>query len=177
MNDRFFTGKPIHSLQTMLCRLASCNDKLETVIPDGVFGEDTRKAVTSFQREHDIPMTGIVDLQTWEAIVEAYERHHIIHGPAYALQIRLQPGQIIIPEEENWHMYMINGMLQALSTQYAGMPPIEGGGMHTGSSVDGVKWLQKRCMQEPTGHIDRHTWRMLSALYCATLGDGTGKRG
>lgn len=32
---------------------------------DGVYGLETEKAVLSFQRQNNMPMTGIIDLTTW----------------------------------------------------------------------------------------------------------------
>ncbi len=38
---------------------------------DGIFGERTRNAVITFQKEHGLPMTGIVDKATWQALTGA----------------------------------------------------------------------------------------------------------
>lgn len=173
MRENGFVGKPIRSLQVMLRALASADDDLETIVPDGIYGEQTRKAVMSFQRKHGIPASGITDLDTWEAIVQEHKAHRVVNGPADALRLHLQPGQVIIPGEENRHMYAINGILQALSMQYESMPLAEGGGVHTDSGVEAVMWLQEKAGMECTGHIDRHTWRMIAGLYRATMGDGT----
>ena len=176
MQERF-SGKPIRSLQTMLRNLASVDERLTTVVPDGIYGETTKSAVESFQRLHGFPATGIADLETWEHIVREHDRHEIIYGPAHPLYCCLQPGQTIIPGEENLHMYVINGALQALSTQYESMPMADSGGLFTEGSAEAVKWLQSVAQMETTGYIDRQTWRMLAGLYRATVGDASGKRG
>ena len=38
---------------------------------DGIFGNGTRKAVRSFQIERDLPVTGVVDDRTWDALTVA----------------------------------------------------------------------------------------------------------
>jgi len=38
---------------------------------DGIFGPRTRKAVERFQKEHGLPMTGIVDKATWQVLTGA----------------------------------------------------------------------------------------------------------
>ena len=173
MHENRFRGKPIRSMQSMLRALASVDAELETVVPDGIYGEQTKQAVISFQKKHGLPATGITDLITWETLVQAHKDHRIVHGPASSLELHLQPGQVILSGEENNHMYAINGVLQALSAQYESMPMAESGGVHTASGAEAVMWLQKRANLEQTGHIDRHTWRMIAGLYRATICDGT----
>lgn len=170
-------GKPIRSLQIMLRFVAAGNDRVDTVVPDGIYGEDTRRAVITFQREHGLPVTGVVDWETWDRLVAVYERDRILRGEAEPLRFYLQPEQIILPGESNDHMYAINGVLQALSRQYASMPMADSGGELTPQSTEAVKWLQQRGKLEPTGALDRHTWRMIAGLYRGVIGDGTGKRG
>ena len=177
MKEHRFIGKPIRSLQTMLRALASAEENADTVVPDGIFGEDTRNAVISFQRRSNLPATGVVDLITWEAIVEEHDRHIIANGPPTPLYLHWQPGQMITPGEENAHMYVINGVLQALAAQYESMPMAESGGKHTESGTEAVKWIQNHADLEATGHIDRFTWKIMTGLYRATFGDGTGNRG
>jgi len=38
---------------------------------DGIFGNGTRRAVRSFQIEYDLPVTGLVDDRTWDALTTA----------------------------------------------------------------------------------------------------------
>ncbi len=35
---------------------------------DGIFGQETENAVKDFQGSHNLPLTGIVDFATWEAL-------------------------------------------------------------------------------------------------------------
>ena len=65
-------GQPIRSLQYMLNQLAIHNDILTRLAVDGIFGERTLEAVMVFQRENGLPVTGVVDLTTWNAIRDAY---------------------------------------------------------------------------------------------------------
>ena len=63
-----FLGQPIRSLQTMLRVLAENDDASKPLIPDGIYGPDTMEAVRIFQRLHRLPITGVTDLLTWEAV-------------------------------------------------------------------------------------------------------------
>ena len=68
-----FVGQPIRSLQTMLRVLSEDDPSHPSVIPDGIYGQETINAVSHFQRRHGIPVTGVTDQNTWEAILAHYE--------------------------------------------------------------------------------------------------------
>ena len=63
--------QPIRSLQTMLRVLAEDNKKYPPVVPDGIYGPTTMQAVSAFQRQNGLAVTGSTDQNTWEAIVAA----------------------------------------------------------------------------------------------------------
>lgn len=72
--------QPIRSLQYMLNQLAIHNDILTRLAVDGIFGERTLEAVMVFQRENGLPVTGVVDLTTWNAIRDAYIHMELMYG-------------------------------------------------------------------------------------------------
>ena len=39
---------------------------------DGIYGEDTQRAVRNFQKIFDLPQTGIIDFATWYKISQIY---------------------------------------------------------------------------------------------------------
>ena len=73
---------PIRSLQSMLRLLQRHAGKHTTVVPDGIFGPETARAVREFQQQNGLPVTGAADLTTWNAVVDAAREAHIHHGPA-----------------------------------------------------------------------------------------------
>ena len=110
-----FIGQPIRSLQTMLRTIAEDRPGYIRIIPDGIYGPETIAAVTTFQRNHALPATGITNQQTWEAIVEEHDLAVISRGSAYPLAIHLNPGQIIRKGERHPHVFLIQGMLAILA--------------------------------------------------------------
>ena len=70
--EREMVAQPIRSLQYMLNRLSLRYDFLPALVPDGVFGERTLEAVMLFQRELHPPVTGVVDRETWQAILDEW---------------------------------------------------------------------------------------------------------
>ena len=57
-----FVWQPVRSLQTMLQVIAQNDPDYVSVIPDGIYGPETIRAVAAFQRRHMLPVTGITDL-------------------------------------------------------------------------------------------------------------------
>lgn len=65
------TGRPVYSIQYML-RIINQEKDLPG-IPDGIFGAQTTERVKVFQRENNLNPTGIVDIETFDAIKIAYD--------------------------------------------------------------------------------------------------------
>ena len=70
--ERELLSKPVSSLQYMLRQLSKAYRSLPQLAVDGVFGERTLEAVMRFQREAGLPVTGVVDQATWNAIRDAW---------------------------------------------------------------------------------------------------------
>ena len=77
--DATFVSQPVRSLQTMLRTLAEHDSRYQTVVPDGVYSSGTMQAVSQFQKLHSLPVTGVVDQNTWEEIVRSYEPDRKAH--------------------------------------------------------------------------------------------------
>jgi len=69
----FYVGMPIRTLQTMLQAISRLNENIPSVVPDGIYGNDTVRTVTAFQRQFGLPVTGVVNQGTWNRIVEIYD--------------------------------------------------------------------------------------------------------
>lgn len=165
-------GQPVRNLQTMLRTISQYDSEIAAVIPDGIYSNNTVTSVSSFQKRHGLPITGETDLDTWYAIAEEYRRALVEVGPAEPVNPIFQKGQIIREGEANGHLYMIHGMLRAIRTGYPSMPRVSCNDIHDDASVAAIRWLQVAAGIEPTGEINRSTWRYLSRLYRITVGDG-----
>ena len=67
-----FISQPVRSLQTMLRVIGEDRGEPTTIIPDGIYGTQTRNAVTRFQRTRGLPVTGAADSATWDRITAEY---------------------------------------------------------------------------------------------------------
>lgn len=160
-----FIGQPIRSLQTMLRVIAQEDRRQPSLIPDGIYGNQTTTAVASFQRNHGIPSTGVTDQRTWDAIVEVYEPALVRIGPAQPLEIILEPGQIIRLGEENPNIYILQAVLLVLSQTYASITPPGMTGKLDEATSASLEAFQALSGLPQTGELDKITWKHLALHY------------
>ena len=163
--DASFVKQPIRSLQTMLRVISEDDRRLPTLIPDGIYGPSTMIAVTAFQRREGIPITGIVDENTWTKIVDAYEPALIRVGKAAPIEILLEPGQIIVLGEKNPYVYLLQGMLAQLSGDYADILYPGFGGVLDADTANSLRGFQRLAGLPVTGTLDRVTWHHLTRQF------------
>ena len=63
---------PVQSLQHLLNQISLSVPSIPRVSENGVFNEPTLEAVMTFQRDFHLPVTGLVNQETWDAIVRTY---------------------------------------------------------------------------------------------------------
>ena len=160
-----FIGQPIRSLQTMLRVLAEDSDDYIPLIPDGIYGPETRNAVTVFQRRHGIPATGVADQQTWETVVTKYEPVLVRTDAAQPLYIVLNPGQVIRKGERHPNIYLVQAILTVLSETYESIPRPSATGLLDEATADALASFQQQSGLPMTGNLDKVTWKQLALHY------------
>ena len=160
-----FIGQPIRSLQTMLRVIAENDPSHVRIVPDGIYGPETVRAVSTFQRIHGLPITGITDQNTWETIVAVYEPALVEQDHAHSLDVILNPGQVIRKGERDSHLYLVQGMLLVLAQVYksVGSPSLTG--ILDEPTADAIASFQFLSGLPITGNLDKHTWKHLVLQY------------
>lgn len=160
-----FLGQPIRALQTMLRVIAENDDSYLPVIPDGIYGPETVQAISVFQRNHGIPVTGMTDQDTWEAVVAVYEPALIEQDSAQNLEIILNPGQVIRKGERHPHLLLAQAMLVSLAEAYESISQPSVTGLLDEATADSLASFQALSGLPMTGHLDKHTWKHLALQY------------
>ena len=160
-----FVGQPVRSLQTMLRTLSEDDPTLPTIIPDGIFGNQTRQAVYAFQRKFGIPATGVSDQETWEKIVEEHGDAHIRLSPAEPLQLILNPNQVLRKGEYHPYLFLIQSMLVTLSEVFGEIAPPSITGILDQQTSEAIVSFQLISDLSPTGELDKITWKHLALHY------------
>ena len=160
-----FIGQPIRSLQTMLRVIAENDPQHERIIPDGIYGPETVSAISTFQRIHGLPATGVTDNRTWDTVVEIYEDALIEQLDAQALLVILNPGQVIRKGERHPHLYLVQAMLTVLAESYESIGKPSSTGILDDATSDALSSFQGLSGLPMTGQLDKHTWRHLVLQY------------
>ena len=157
-------AKPIRGLQEMLRNISYYVDDVPTIIPDGIFNEETKNSVTSFQRIYGLEPKGEVDSETWDMIREVNENLNKIYAdpiklPVFGKRIIINPG------DELSELLVIQAMLYAIFLLFPNSPVVEITGIHDDNSVESVIFVQNMSGMEPTGIIDTPTYNQIANLY------------
>ena len=177
--DESFIQQPIRSLQTMLRVLSERDRQYPSVIPDGIYGQSTVGAVSAFQRSHGLPITGVTDQATWDAIVGEYEGALVHVTEAEPLWIILNPNQVLRRGESSPYLYVAQSLLLVLSQIYASIARPDVNGILDELTADALASFQALSGLPMTGELDKITWQQLALHFplAANIGNGQTQAG
>lgn len=160
-----YIGQPIRSLQEMLRVIARSDGQYILLIPDGIYGPETKRAVMVFQQKNALPVTGITDLNTWEKVVEEYELHEAEMQDAIPIEINLAQGEHLQNGNASPNVVLMQSMLQHLAEYYHCFtcPPLSR--IMDNPTQDALSAFQTLCGLPATGELDKTTWKHLALQY------------
>lgn len=160
-----FLCQSIRSLQSMLRVIAENDSNFMSIVPDGIYGPDTRNAVTRFQQNHALSATGVTNQETWDAVVEQYEHAIVEQDSAQPLEIILNPNEVMHKGDENANLYLVQAMLRVIADGYRCLTPPEATGILDDATGLALEAFQQMCGLPMTGDLDKNTWRHLALHY------------
>lgn len=158
-------------IQTYLRQLAHHDAKIPFVPLDGIYASRTREAVSEFQRQSGLPVTGVVDQQTFERLYLAYLRSLTEVSPPQAIAPfpREPEGYTIGQGEESDLVMILHILLRALAQVYDTLGEIPAGMQYTAQTERAVREFQQRNALSGTGRVDRPTWNALARAFNRTV--------
>ncbi|MBD5134033.1 MAG: peptidoglycan-binding protein [Clostridiales bacterium] len=172
MNEAQHSGQPVRSLQHMLNQLAIHNPVLTRLTVDGIFGERTLEAVMIFQREYHLPVNGVVDLDTWDAIREAYFRVELLYGNPPPLNVLPNGTYTAAEGAESEPMLIVQAMFVSLNKKMSNFQPCSLNSCNDGGTHENIRIVQGLAGLPVTGTLDRATWAYMVQLYQALVTRG-----
>jgi peptidoglycan hydrolase-like protein with peptidoglycan-binding domain len=151
-------------LQRMLrvVAAASGDDALNTA-ENGSYDASTRAAVMAFQKRYGIPVSGRVDLETWEMLRQAWEYAEEEKTLAVA---PFSPERGSIREgEESELVRLLQEMLDTLRQQYDTLGAVPKSGRYDMDTANAVRAFQRAATLAVTGETDKTTWNRIAAEY------------
>ena len=131
---------------------------------DGIYGAETALAVSQFQQENGLPVTGKVDFKTWEALNDAYEELLERRKPpervaAIGCNVRLSGGAV------GDSVYILQVMLNAVGTRFKNIGKITVDGAYSNETAAAVAEFQRAAGLRETGAADVETFNRLAEVY------------
>ncbi|MBR6523284.1 MAG: peptidoglycan-binding protein [Clostridia bacterium] len=158
------TGEPVRSLQTFLRKISYSRD-IPTVVPDGIFGSQTKNSVEGFQKLYGLPVTGEADFDTWNKIIEIFDEVTEEEKPPQRLLIFPEEAYIIDIGTEDEYLYVIQGAMKVISNNVENVPSLDITGVHDNQSVEATKSIQKIAGIDESGIIDKKTVNAITDVY------------
>ena len=162
MTDR---ERAITELQQYLRNIARKKSDEPAIIPDGIYSAETKKAVEDFQRQSGLTVTGVVNFETWEALVRENRR------AAYESSLPIQVAPVLNEDlplkrgDEGSLVSTLKLMLDKVAAGYGNFPEGTSGGIFDVTTEGQVIRWQEIAFIEKSGQADRETWDSLAQFY------------
>ncbi len=155
----------ILELQGYLRNISRYDSDIPTVIPDGIFGDETTESIKAFQRKNSLEETGTVDFDTWNKLVaENKKAVFFFSEPIQTAPIKIEDFPLTEGKETHLN-YNLNLMLSHLGRTFENFDILEIHSSFTPQTTAQVKSFQKVISVPLTGDVDKETWNSLSQLY------------
>lgn len=133
---------------------------------DGIYDGGTREAVRQFQERYGLEPTGIVNSETWSLLHTVWELKQESEALARAVYILPRfEGYEILPFAKDNVLYIIQHMLEVISTDYEELEGIELNGIYDIKTQNAIKEFQRKNLLDDTGIIDATTFNRLADAY------------
>ena len=165
---------PIYEIQEYLRALSGNGYQIPRIIPDGIYGPETRSAVADFQSLVGLPSTGRVDYSTWEALKVAYDTVMASvsrSAPIFPFEENLASGKVVAGDAMSL-IYIIQIILRTIGVAYQGLQNQEITGEYDANTISNIRDFQKVNGLPITGEVDKMTWNRLAQAYNKYLNQG-----
>lgn len=139
---------------------------IPTVAIDGSFGPSTEAAVRAFQEAYGLPVSGIVDEETWVTLYNAY-RGIVTSSPQYYGEVPVVPfpGYLLLLGMQGDEISLLQEYLREISEVYPEIPTVTVNGVFGTATRDAVIAFQRQFGLNPTGIVDALTWDAITDVY------------
>ena len=159
-------GVVVQNIQYLLAYLALFYDTIPPVTLDGIYGPATTEAVTAFQRTFDLPITGEVDVDTWDVLYRTYQGFLATIPFRYTEGVVLPyPGVPLRLGAESESVRVLQEYLNFVAATYGQIPTVTPTGYFGTATQEAVIAFQRLQGLPPTGTVAAATWNALTTLY------------
>lgn len=162
------TGIYVFATQYFLRWISVFDPFVPSVEFDGIYGEETKGAVEAFQTEYGLPVTGVIDEETWNELYGIYagfirsasEEQLGDGAPPF-------PGEALKIGSEGENVFTLQEFLNAASSVYPEIPAVTVDGVFGEETQNAVYAAQALFDFPITGIVGPVLWDTLGIIYSA----------
>ena len=141
------------------------DDNVPLIDVTGYYDENTKNAVTAFQNTQGLEPTGILDRDTWNALVKAYNQILSTSSDAIKEQgYELYPGRVLTQGMQGEDVRALQTLLQRAAAKDNTIPSVEVTGVFDKATEQAVRNLQQRAGYKNSGAVGALTWDYIVQL-------------
>ncbi len=160
------TGEFIRPLNYLLNTIAYFNQNIPFLNISGItFDSDTEQLVKAFQKEYNLPVTGIVDANTWAKLKDAYL--YTINNVATKYLVDLNdfyPGYFLFKGMSGENISRLQNFLYIICKDGRNISGVKINGIFDDLTEKSVKEIQLLTGLEATGIVGAATWYQIVEL-------------
>lgn len=161
--------QPIRELQGYLRLISAHYKNIPKLKPDGYFGPLTTKAVRAFQQDFGLPVTGIVDFQTWDRIYQVYLVLLYQQEPPHNMPAFPIPDGVLKQGDSGSYVALMQVMMNEIGGQVNNIKHVTEIGTYGQETENNVRAIQKISKLPETGEINALTWNAIMRTYYARI--------
>lgn len=159
------TGNYVRVLRYYLGVLGYFDPDLPILPLGNTFDEQTESAVRAVQRKNGLPETGVVDRDTWNAIVRSYAATRFSLPEAFSYSDFVYPGRILSPGISDWDVRILQQMLSVITEANPNFPRVSVSGTYDDATQEAIRQIQAQYGLPQTGQTGSLTWNAVVEEY------------
>lgn len=153
----------VRTVQYFLALVGYFRQEIDSPPINGIYDDRTEAAVRAFQQAYGIPVTGIVDLVTWEKLYDVYVGLLASLPDTFFEGIAPPfPGIPLRPGTQGEEVILIQRYLNTLASVYPEIPTVEVSGYYGPATVEAVQAFQRLFGITPSGITYATTWQAIA---------------
>jgi peptidoglycan hydrolase-like protein with peptidoglycan-binding domain len=156
----------VQLVQYFINVLSAYYESIPSIDIDGILGPNTRAAIIEFQKTLELPITGLIDEETWNTMYNSVLGIlRELPPTAVALPSFIYPNIIYREGTEGPDVFIIQELLAFISTVVPEIPTVELNGFFGPETTAAVIAFQRMYGIEPDGIVDEETWNKIVDVY------------
>lgn len=164
-------GNEVKVIQYYLSVVGYFNNSIPVLALDGYFGPKTEDAVRQFQTIYGLPVTGKVDVETWQKLSSIYlDTVNSLPASFYGKQAHLYPGYVLTLGTENDDVAYLQTYLNKIGQTYPSIGQVPVTGVYDSATDAAVReFRQIFGLPQATG-VGPSTWLHIATEYNRLIG-------